>query len=141
MKVKREKSCGAVIYTREDGILKYVLVLEPNGVWGFPKGHVEKGETETDTALREIREETGLQVVLNENFRETENYSFQIKGNPVVQKQVIYFLAEFTDQSPVAFKPEISDILLADYNTALDTLYFANKKAILKKADAFIRNN
>ncbi|MCR5761026.1 MAG: NUDIX domain-containing protein [Sphaerochaetaceae bacterium] len=139
MKVKSEKSCGAVIYTKDNDKIKYLLVLEPNGVWGFPKGHVEKNETEVETALREIREETGLHVELNTEFKEVENYSFQMKDSPRINKQVIYFLGEYSDQIPVVARPEISDIKTAELKTALRTLHFANKKEILKKADAFIK--
>ena len=47
-----ERSCGAVLYRLTDGAPQYVLVL--GGDWGFPKGHMEAGETELETALREL---------------------------------------------------------------------------------------
>lgn len=52
-----EKSCGAVLFTTEKGIKKFLLV--ESNYFGFPKGHVEENETEQETALREIKEETG----------------------------------------------------------------------------------
>ena len=62
----REKSAGAIIFRTENGI-KYYLLLhyapsEPGkrGQWGFAKGHVEEGETEEETARREVAEETGI---------------------------------------------------------------------------------
>ena len=60
--MKTEKSCGAVVFTVIDSSIKYVIVESKEGYFGFPKGHVEKNETEKETALREIREETGLNV-------------------------------------------------------------------------------
>ena len=57
---KLEHSSGAVLYTEEQGEIRYILVQERNGNWGFPKGHIEAGESRRQTALREIREETGL---------------------------------------------------------------------------------
>ena len=61
-----EKSCGAIVFHRfKDGI-KVLLVKNRNGkYWSFPKGHVEKGESEHQTAAREIKEETGLEVRLD----------------------------------------------------------------------------
>ena len=53
-------SAGAVLYTVISGERRYVLVREKNGSYGLPKGHVEPGETLAQTALREVREETGL---------------------------------------------------------------------------------
>ena len=57
--MKNEKACGAVIKNEEGKIL---LIFQQNGFWGFPKGHVEEGETEPETAVREVFEETGLWV-------------------------------------------------------------------------------
>ena len=60
-----EKSCGAIVFSYENGIRKYVIT-RGTGIYkefcGFPKGHMEPGETETETALREVKEETGLDV-------------------------------------------------------------------------------
>ena len=57
-----EKSCGAIVFTLENGEIKYLLVEEMSGCHSFPKGHVENNETEEETALREIKEETNLEV-------------------------------------------------------------------------------
>ena len=58
-----EKSCGAIVYRRHHGNLEILLIKHVNsGHWSFPKGHVEEGETEVETATREIKEETGIEV-------------------------------------------------------------------------------
>ena len=68
--MKKEKSCGAIVYRQRDSWVEVLLICHKNGGhWAFPKGHVEKQETEEETALREIREETGLTVKLNTAFR------------------------------------------------------------------------
>ena len=60
--MKTEKSCGAVVLRKNQGRLQVLLIKHINGGhWAFPKGHVERGETEEQTALREIKEETGLE--------------------------------------------------------------------------------
>ena len=79
----REKSCGAVVFTRrDDGEIRYVLVQQHSGRYCFPKGHVEAGETEHQTALREIWEETGLRPQILPGFRESESY--EVRKNPDV---------------------------------------------------------
>ena len=56
-----EKSCGIVLFHSEDFLLiQHSVKLGEKGHWDFPKGHMERGETEIQTALREVEEETGL---------------------------------------------------------------------------------
>ena len=68
--MKHEKSCGCIII--EDK--KVLLIKQTNGIWGFPKGHVEKNETELQTAEREVKEETNIDVKIDETKRYTMNY-------------------------------------------------------------------
>ena len=74
-----EVSCGAVLYKKEDG-LKYLLILDRNGNYGFPKGHVEAGETFKETALREIKEETGVDALLDDGFLYSISYPIKEKS-------------------------------------------------------------
>ena len=84
--MKYEKSCGAVIFDQN----KVLVIQQVKGHWGFPKGHVEPGETEIETAKREIKEETNLDVTINEKYRYIEHYSPE-EG---IEKDVIFFVAE-----------------------------------------------
>ena len=70
-----EKSCGAVIFRKNKNDVKLLLVKNHNGRhWSFPKGHIEENETEEETAIREIKEETNLDVKIMDNFREVSSY-------------------------------------------------------------------
>ena len=84
--MKYEKSCGAVIFDGD----KVLVIQQVKGHWGFPKGHVENGETEIETALREIKEETNLDVEINENYRYIERYS----PDKDIEKDVVFFIAK-----------------------------------------------
>ena len=69
--IKGEKSCGIILYNEKK---EYLIIRHVAGHWDFPKGHVENSETEEETALREILEETGLEAIIFDGFRETVNY-------------------------------------------------------------------
>ena len=131
-----EKSCGAVVFTRADGEIRYVLAQNLEGYYGFPKGHMEAGETETETALREIREEVGLRPRLIEGFRaETEH---PLPKKPGVMKQIVYFLAEYEDQEIIFQKEELLSAPLVSYEKAMELFVFDNNRRILTEAHAYL---
>ena len=132
-----EKSCGGVVFTRENGEVRYVIIRHRTGHCGFPKGHMEPGETEAQTALREIREEVGLQCTLMEGFRQQDQYPLPKK--PGTMKQVVYFLAEYADQAICIQPEEISAVYLLPFEEALQMLPFLEAKRILTEADRFLR--
>ena len=135
-----EKSCGAIVYRRFHGNIEILLIKHVNsGHWSFPKGHVELGETEEATALREIREETGISARLLEGFRIEEQYPLPNKSGVI--KQVIYFLAEFTDQEIVYQKEELKAACLLPYEEAANRLTFEETKHILAKANSLLRQS
>ena len=75
MKCLYEESCGGIIFYNGKQNTKILLVKNTNGkYWSFPKGHIEQGETEKETAAREIKEETGLDVDIKKDFREVSDY-------------------------------------------------------------------
>ena len=134
-----EKSCGAIVYTVENEEIRYLLVEEMSGFHSFPKGHMENDETEEETALREIREETNLEVVLDDNFRVCEE--FYPVEKPGVKKQVVYFLAKYSGEIPCIVRPnEVKALKCLRFEDALQTIEHDNKKDLLKQADDYIRN-
>lgn len=132
-----EKSCGAVVFTRENESIKYVIIESKEGFFGFPKGHIENNETELETARREVLEETGLQVEFLENFRTEDSHTFQRNGETRM-KHVVYFLAEFSNQVPLAQETELNNIYLMDYETALSSFQFESSKRILTEAHKYL---
>ena len=135
--MKYEKSCGAVVFTRDGGAVKYVIVEELVGKYhGFPKGHVERNETELETAKREIYEEVSLDVRFIEGFRAEDEY--YIHGG-TVRKHVTYFLAEYKEQTPVFQKSELRSVGVVPFEEAMLLLEHDNAKRILTEANAFIK--
>lgn len=134
-----EYSCGAVVFTRIEGIPHYVLVQakdQPVGCHGFPKGHMEAGETQEQTALREIWEEVGLRVRLLEGFRAVTEYPLPCP--PDTRKQVVFFLAEYEDQQITIQESELASFTLAPFPEALALTEFADSKQILTQAHHFL---
>ena len=134
-----EYSCGAVVFTRIGGEPHYVLIRangQSEGCHGFPKGHMEPGETEEQTALREICEETGLRVRLLPGFRAVTEYD--LPDLPGTRKRVVFFLAEYGEQEPVAQESELAAITLAPWPRALELTEFADSKRILTDVHNFL---
>lgn len=138
--IKYEKSVGAIIYFIDEQQKIYYLVQQHvNGNhWAFAKGHVEANETEEETALREIEEETGItEVTLDMKFRESNVYS--PKEN--VEKEVVYFTAETSKATAFAVENqeiEIQEILFLPYEAAIDQVTFPNDKLVLEKANQYL---
>ena len=133
-----EYSCGAVVFTRQNGCLEYVIIQSKEGFYGFPKGHVEGAETETETALREVREETGLEVALIAGFRAVDTHPFT-KNGETRMKHIVYFLAEFSGQQPQAQEDELSGIRLMDYDSAMQVFQFESVRRLLTEAHGFLQ--
>lgn len=133
-----EKSCGAIVYRRFHGNIEILLIKHVNsGHWSFPKGHVEGDETELETAKREIKEETGLDVILDQTFRETVSYS----PRRDTQKIVVYFLALARNYDFVPQEEEIAEIRWVDIVRAARMLTYENDKTIVNKARAAIKQH
>lgn len=133
-----EKSCGAVVFTVESGQIKYLLAQSLEGGYGFPKGHVEPGETEIETALREVQEETNIRVSLLEGFRAVSEYPLPRK--PGTMKQVVYFLGEYHGQRVIHQQDELRGTCLVSYEEAMKLLHFEDSRQILTDANAFLRS-
>lgn len=137
--MRYEKSCGAVVFKKVNGELNILLLKHNNGGhWGLPKGHVEEGETEQETAIREVYEETGIEVsTLYDQFRYKMEYS-PMEG---VVKEVIYFVAEASEYEIKIQVEEVEKCEWISYEEALEVVTYDNTKQLLLKAGEFIKNN
>ena len=142
----KEFSAGAVIFRKEPKEeIQYLLLHYPSGsktkkeYWDFAKGHLEAGETELATALREVFEETGLRNVrMVPDFREVIQYYFKAEERTVF-KTVVFYLGE-TKEKTIRISSEHQGFLWLPYEKAMKYLKFANAKKILTKAHAFLKS-
>ena len=108
------------------------------GHWDFPKGHIDDGETEIQTALRELGEETGIeQVKVVDGFRDTITYTFS--GGQQIGKEVVFFLAT-TKESKVTLSHEHIDYSWLDFDSAFSRLTYDNARQVLRNAIEFYVN-
>ncbi|TYS70498.1 NUDIX domain-containing protein [Sutcliffiella horikoshii] len=134
--MKSERSCGVIIYLDKPDTRYLVVKSKTNGHWGFPKGHIEKNETDIDAAIREVKEETGLEVLIHEDFKTSMEYMI---SESAIRKEVILFLG-----TPMSSRVTIqeSEIAMYKWATFTDTLHlfeYENQKQSLKQAHEFIK--
>lgn len=135
--MSNEVSAGAVIFRREDGIVKYLLLHYKAGHWDYVKGHIEKGEGELETLKRECMEETGItDLEIVPGFRHKIQYFYR-NWKETVSKEVYMFLAETkTRNVKISFEHTGYDWL--PYEEAVQRVTFANSRELLKKANDIV---
>ncbi len=128
-----EKSCGALVFRRDekDGQL-YILMIrhKHGGHRSFPKGHMERGETEYMTAVREVFEETSVQIRIDRDFRQTVHYH----PLPGISKEVVYFMTETKQESIRPQEGEIAQVEWVPVDQAEDSLTHENDKTVFRSA-------
>ncbi len=132
--MKKEKSCGALIVRRVDKGNEILLIKHNGGHWAFPKGHVEAGETEEETACREVLEETGLTVKLDTRYREMVTFS----PAPGVMKDVIYFAATVISGVETPQLSEVSHVRWVAFEDACRYITYENDRRLFEKMRRFV---
>jgi bis(5'-nucleosidyl)-tetraphosphatase len=135
--VLRERSCGAVVVLTNTEP-QYLLLHYEAGHWDFVKGNVEPNESEKETVIRELREETGIvDARFVEGFREKITYFYRRQGT-TVHKDVIFFIIE-TQTETVKLSFEHVGYIWLNYTDALEKLTFKNAKDVLQKAHKVLK--
>ena len=133
--MRQEKSCGTIVINDN----KVLVIRQKQGFWGFPKGHIEEGESEIQTAIRETKEETNLDVIIEDKTRFCLTYVIEDKN---IHKEVVYFVAKVDGK--VDIKPqieEINGIVWIEIAKVEDILTFDNLKELWKVVLNHIKTN
>ena len=134
--MKTEKSCGAIVFRKNKWCIEFLIIQQKQGGhWFFPKWHVEKYESEEETAIREIYEEVWLYVNILPGFRET--FSYMIGPSFTIKKNVIFFVCEFMWWQ-IIMSDELLNYFWLDYEQAMKQLTQDNSKSALTKAYNFL---
>ena len=131
--MQHEKSCGALVLRRDKTDGKYYILMIRHRLGGnrsFPKGHMERGETERMTAVREVFEETAVQIKIRSDFRETVHYH----PLPGISKEVVYFLSETEQESIKPREGEIAQVEWVPVESAESSLSHENDKTVFRAA-------
>ena len=136
--MKKEKSAGIVIFLEKSKEILFLLLHYPTGHWDFVKGKIESGETESETALREAKEETGISdLKFIDGYKEKINYNFQYEGE-LIYKEVVFFLAK-TETEEIKISHEHLDYSWLNYKNALKKTTYQNAKNVLTKANDLLQ--
>lgn len=124
------------------GVPEFLIIKHRQGHWSFPKGHKEKGETDLQTAKRELSEETGITAVkfISEGIELSEVYLFNSGKNHRVEKSVDYFIAEVFSEKVKIDNKEIVNFRWCDLEGGLKLVSFPESENLLNKAYKIISN-
>ncbi len=138
--LKRQTSSGGVIYRKTEGVVEVALVSVRGGrFWCLPKGIVDKGETPELTAVREVREESGLSGRILEKLGDI-TYWYYIRGeNSKCRKTVYFYLMEYMEGNTSQHDFEVDEAVWYPIDEALQKVSFRGDRAILEKAVSKLR--
>lgn len=131
-------SAGIILFRAQKNMHEYLVLHYPHGHWDLVKGKIEKGESQEQAALRELKEETGLTATLLDGFYEQYHYFFKQDGN-LIKKTVYFFMGETAGES-VTLSAEHIGYAWLPFDQAMDRLTFENTQRVLEKAEQFLKN-
>jgi len=133
-------SAGGIVFRRQEGgIVTFLLIKDSYGNWGFPKGHLEDGESPADAAQRETAEETGLGDLQLRGPIRIIDWHFRFRGR-FIHKYCHFFLFESTEGDAVPQRDEgITDCRWCTLDEALKDLSYENARGVLRRAGDMAR--
>jgi 8-oxo-dGTP pyrophosphatase MutT (NUDIX family) len=137
-RASRETSAGGVVFRIQEGAPRFLLIRDSYANWGFPKGHVERGESTEDAALREVREETGLHELSSCGLIDTIDWYFRFRGR-LIHKSCHFYLMETTESDTAPQRAEgITACQWVTYGEAHEAVSYANAREVLRRAREMI---
>jgi len=132
MNLKEEKSVAAIVFYKN----AYLLLKYGLGHWEFVKGHIEEGETESETIMRELEEETNItNAKIINGFKENYEYSFKFRGQSIHKQVSCYLIESYTKSVKLSY--EHDDFIWLSIDKAIKKVTYNNAKNLLKKAKQF----
>ena len=131
----KEKSCGCIIFDND----QVLLIRQVQGHWTFPKGHVENNETEEETAIREVKEETNCDAKIIDGFRFKYSYVVKKDNGEERDKDVILFVGRPITKNLIPQEGEATDVFFAPIKEAFEVVKeFPSVVNALKEAVEFM---
>lgn len=137
-RARKEVSAGGVVFRIEDGRPLFLLIRDSYANWGFPKGHLERGEAPESAALREVAEETGLLAVESRGPIETIDWYFRFRGR-LIHKVCHFYLMESAIAHTRPQETEgITECQWIPYDVAAEMISYANARQVLRRAHEMV---
>ena len=135
----REQTSAGGVVVRDAGELQ-VCLINPVGrrVWGLPKGGVEPGETFGETAVREVREETGIEASLEGELGSIDYWFYSRESRTRIHKTVHYFLMRADGGDVSDHDHEVSEARWLRVSDALDLMSYPNEREMVRTAVAAV---
>jgi 8-oxo-dGTP pyrophosphatase MutT (NUDIX family) len=138
LQFRREKSAGGIVTRILDGQTHVLLIRDPYGHWGFPKGHLERGERADTAAVREVMEETGLRQVALLGAITAIEWKFRFR-NKLIQKHCEFFLMESQAGETRPQKSEgITECRWVSPEEAHEMIGYENARSVLARAQSML---
>lgn len=137
--VKRQVSSGGVTFRKSDKGIEVALIRIRAGRWALPKGLINKGEVPEETALREVREETGLEGRLIDKLGDIEYWYFSKEDQTKYHKFVHFYLIEYERGSIDDHDWEVEEVKWFPVEDAIKTLSYKSEKEIMEKAIVYLK--
>jgi len=139
-RAREERSAGGVVFRIADGQPLFLLIRDSYRNWGFPKGHLEKGEAPDRAALREVEEETGLASLSLHGEIETIDWYFRFRGR-LIHKYCHFFLIESSSSETSPQREEgITACRWAPLEDAVELISYANARSVLRRGAEMMTN-
>lgn len=136
-RMHKEHSAGGIVFREESGEIAILITRSSaHDGWIFPKGHLETGETSSEAALREVKEETGIDARIVERVG-TIRYVFRVRGRQIA-KTALFYLMEYAGGAASDASPEVRAVVWVPLSQVANTLSFANEAAIWAKAQGLL---
>jgi len=130
-------SAGIVVYKKQDGKVEYLLLRNAKGHWDFAKGKIEEGETEKDAAIRELKEEAGIEVEISDGFKASFDFMYSRTGGQKVHKTVHFFVGK-AKTFDIKLSREHTDFIWLAFDQAVEKLQFEEQKNLLIEVNDFL---
>lgn len=127
--MNKEFSAGGIVFNKEGLVL---LTQNSKGYWQFPKGHLDKDETTKQAALREVKEEGGVEAEIIKKIG-VSKYIFSFEKEKIF-KIVTLFMMKYISGDPKDHDFEVTEAKWVDPEAALNMLTFKTDKSLLEKA-------
>ncbi|MFH2020560.1 MAG: NUDIX domain-containing protein [archaeon] len=136
--MKEEISAGIVVYLNSKGERKYLILHYEEGHFDLPKGHLEGKETPQEAAIRETKEETGLNIKIIPGFEESITYYFTDRTKNKIHKKVIFFVGK-AERDKVKLSHEHVGYEWLSRDKAMEIVTYDTARDVLKKVDSFLK--